>query len=121
MDARVPGGTDTQPFSLATSRMYSFDVAQVMNVRAASPCFDVAGIARFQLQSQVGAPLKLPVGISAKPTLSATVDCFLSYSSPPATVASIHMPQWPLANSARFSLKPFEVAPSGPSAFRMSA
>ena len=101
--------------------MYSFDVAQVTKVRAASFCFDVVGIARFQLHSQVGAPLKLPVGIGANPTLSETVDCFLSYSSPPATVASIHMPQWPLANSARFSLNPFDVAPGGPSAFRMSS
>src|SRR5580698_1279322 len=101
---RVPGGTDTQPFSLATSSIYAFEVAQVMKVRAASFCFEVAGMLRFQLHSQVGAPLKLPVGIAAKPTLSATLDCFLSYSMPPATVASIHMPQWPLSNSARFSL-----------------
>src|ERR1700722_5963556 len=100
--------------------MYSLEVAQLMNVRAGSCCFDETGIARFQLHSQVGAPLKLPVGMGAKPTLSATCDCFLSYSRSPATVASIHMPQCPLANSARFSLKPLEVAPGGPSAFRIS-
>ena len=99
--------------------MYSFDVAQLTKVRAASPCLLEAGMARFQLHSQVGAPLNVPTGIGAKPTLSATCDCFLSNSRPAATVASIHMPQWPLANSARFSLKPLEEAPGGPSAFMM--
>ncbi len=117
----MPGGTDTQPFSLATSAMYSLDVAQVTKCGAASFCLEVAGMPRFQLHSQVGAPLKLPLGMGAKATLSDTCDCFLSYNRPPATVASIHMPQCPLANSARFSLKPLEVAPGGPSAFRMSA
>ncbi len=76
-------------------------------------------MARFQDQSQVGAPWKLPVGMGAKATLSATCDCLVSNSMPPATVASIHMPQWPEAKRARFSLKPLEAAPGGPSALRM--
>src|ERR687894_634375 len=94
--------------------MYSFDVAHVMKARAASCCFDVAGTARFQLHSQVGPPVKSPVGMGAKPTRSATWLCFGSYSSPAATVASIQRPQRPPANNARFSLKPLEVAPGGP-------
>ncbi len=57
--------------------------------------------------------------MGAKPTLSATWLCLGSNSMPPATVASIHMPQWPLAKRARFSLKPLELAPGGPSALRM--
>ena len=34
-----------------------------------------------------------------------------------ATVASIHIAHLPELNSARFSLKPFELAPGGPAAF----
>src|SRR5215213_3072954 len=94
--------------------MYSFDVAQVMKARAASCCFEVAGIARFQLHSQVGPPVKSPVGMGAKPTRSETCDCFGSYNSPAATLAPTQMPQRPPANKARFSLKPLEVAPGGP-------
>ena len=100
---------------------YSLEVAQVTNCRAASACLEDAGMARFQDHSQVGPPLKLPVGAAAKPTWSATWDCFLSYTVPAALVASIHMPQRPEENSARFSLKPLDDAPCGPSALRMSA
>ena len=74
----MPGGTATQPFSCATSWMYSFDVAQVVKVFAASFCFEEAGMPRFQLQSQVGPPLKSPTGIGAKAILSATCDCLVS-------------------------------------------
>ena len=110
----MPGGADTQPFSLAASWMYSLDVAQVTKVRAASFCLEEVGMLKFQLHSQVGAPLKSPVGMGAKPTFSATWLCFGSYSNPAATVASTHMPQRPLANRARFSLNPLLVAPGGP-------
>ena len=77
-------------------------------------------MARFQLHNQVGPPVNGPVGMGAKPTLSATCDCLVSNNIPPATVASIHMPHLPLANSARFSLNPLDDAPGGPSALRMS-
>ena len=117
----MPGGTDTQPFSLATSWMYSFDVAQVTKVRAASCLLRRGGDREVPAPQPGRAALEAAGRHRREADLVGDLDCFLSYSRPPATVASIHMPQWPLANSARFSLKPLEVAPGGPSAFRMSS
>ena len=91
-------------------------VAQEMNFSAASTLFEPEGIASDHAQSQLPR-LPLPSsGASAKPTLSATVES-LPVTKDAATVASIHMPHLPELNSARFSLKPFEDAPGGPSAF----
>src|SRR3569832_481375 len=88
-----------------------------MNFSAASVFLEPAGIARFQAHSQL-AFLPSPVlGASAKPTLSATLESFGLVTKDAATVASIHMPHLPALNSARFSLKPFELAPGGPASF----
>ena len=88
-----------------------------MNFSAASTFCEPAGMASDQAQSQL-AFLPLPVfGASAKPTLSATEDCFGSVTKDAATVASIHMAHLPEFKSARFSLKPFEEAPGGPASF----
>src|ERR687883_213357 len=82
-----------------------------MNFSAASVFFEPAGIARFHAHSQL-AFLPSPVlGASAKPTLSATLESFGLVTKDAATVASIHMPHLPALNSARFSLKPLELAP----------
>src|ERR1700750_467174 len=91
-----------------------------MNFSAASVFFEPAGIARFQAQSQL-AFLPSPVlGASAKPTLSATLDSLGLVTKDAATVASIHMAHLPALNSARFSLKPLELAPGGPAALNRS-
>src|SRR5580692_4031145 len=88
-----------------------------MNFSAASTFFDPAGIARFQAHSQL-AFLPSPVfGAKAKPTLSATLESLGFVTKEAATVASIHIAHLPALNSARFSLKPLELAPGGPAAF----
>src|SRR3954462_13592784 len=88
-----------------------------MNFSAASAFFEPAGISRFQGPSQL-AFLPGPVlGASAKPTLSATLESFGLVTKEAATVASIHIAHLPEMNSAKFSLKPFELAPGGPAAF----
>src|SRR6201986_1377344 len=88
-----------------------------MNFSAASTFFEPAGIARFQAQSQL-AFLPSPVlGASANPTLSAPLEPFGLVTNEAATVASIHIAHLPALNSARFSLKPFELAPGGPASF----
>src|SRR6476659_2459108 len=85
-----------------------------MNFSAASTFFEPAGMARFQAQSQFAFFPRPLFGASAKPTLSATVDCFGSVTNDAATVASIHLPHLQALNKARFSLKPLELAPGGP-------
>src|SRR6267378_7160404 len=88
-----------------------------MNFSAAATFLEPAGIARFHAHSQL-AFLPNPVfGASAKPTLSATWDSLGLVTKDAATVASIHIAHLPELNSARFSLKPFELAPGGPAAF----
>src|SRR5215472_7932710 len=88
-----------------------------MNFSAAWTFCEPAGMASDQAQSQFE-PLQVTAqGAGAKPTLSATLDCFGSVTKEAATVASIHMPHLPELNSARFSLKPLEEAPGGPAAF----
>src|SRR6266567_328191 len=88
-----------------------------MNFSAASDFFEPAGIARLQAHSQL-AFLPSPVlGASAKPTLSATLESFGLVTKDAATVASIHIAHLPALNSARFSLKPLELAPGGPACF----
>src|SRR6202035_136778 len=88
-----------------------------MNLPAASTFYERAGIARFHAHSQL-AFLPSPVfGASAKPTLSATLESFGLVAMEAATVASIHIAHLPESNSARFSLKPFELAPGGPAVF----
>src|SRR5579862_4768107 len=87
-----------------------------MNFSASATLLEPAGMASDHAHSQLPR-LPLPSsGARAKPTLSATVES-LPVTKPAATVASIHMPHLPELNSARFSLKPFEEAPGGPSAF----
>src|SRR4029077_9540179 len=91
-----------------------------MNFSAASAFFDPAGTASVQAQSQF-APLPRPaVGASAKSTLSATLDSLGLLTKEAATVASIHIPHLPALKRARFSLKPFVLAPGGPAAFMRS-
>ncbi len=88
-----------------------------MNFSAASTFLEPAGIARLQAQSQLAFLPRPLFGASAKPTLSATLDSFGLVTKDAATVASIHMPHLPELNSARFSLKPLELAPGGPASF----
>jgi hypothetical protein len=92
-------------------------VAQAMNFSAASTFFEPAGIARFHAHSQLAFFPSPAFGASAKPTLSATVDSFGLVTKDAATVASIHIAHLPELNSARFSLKPLELAPGGPASF----
>src|SRR5262249_62301750 len=88
-----------------------------MNFSAASTFFEPAGIARFQAHNQF-AFLPRPVfGANAKPTLPATLESLGLVTNDAATVASIHIAHLPALNNARFSLKPFELAPGGPSFF----
>src|SRR5271163_958982 len=87
-----------------------------MNFSAASILAEPAGTASDQAHSQLPRLPRPLSGASAKPTLSATLES-LPVTMPAATVASIHIPHLPALNSARFSLKPFEDAPGGPSAF----
>src|SRR5262249_51552958 len=92
-------------------------VAQAMNFCAASVFCEPEGMASDQAHSQLD-PLHVTAhGAGANPTLSGTLDSFGLVTKEAATVASIHMPHLPASNSARFSLKPFEVAPGGPSLF----
>ena len=111
---RVPVGTAAQPLVLATSSMYSFEVAQLTNFCAAS-CFLVPdGTASAQAHSQL-APFGVTiVGACANATLSATLDCFGSVMNDAAMVASIHMPHLPSLYSARISLKLLADEPGGP-------
>ena len=88
-----------------------------MNFSAASAFFELAGTARLQAQSQLPRLPRPLSGASAKPTLSATWLDFGSVTIEAATVASIHIAHLPCWNSARFSLKPFDEAPSGPASF----
>src|SRR4030088_3450977 len=88
-----------------------------MNFSAAATFFDPAGIARFQAQSQLAFLPSPAFGASAKPTLLATLESFGLVTNDAATVASIHIAHLPALKSARFSLKPFELAPGGPAAF----
>src|SRR3954464_6879922 len=88
-----------------------------MNFSAASIFLEPAGTARFHAHSQLAFLPKPVFGASAKPTLSATLESFGLVTKDAATVASIHMPHLPALNSARFSLKPFELAPGGPACF----
>src|ERR1700710_2630854 len=88
-----------------------------MNFCAASAVFEPAGMARFHAQSQLAFFPNPAFGASAKPTLSATLESFGLVTIEAATVASIHIAHLPELNSARFSLKPFELAPGGPAAF----
>src|SRR3954467_3435126 len=88
-----------------------------MNFWAASTFCEPAGMASDQAHSQLPR-LPSPVsGASAKPTLSATLESFGLVTKDAATVASIHIAHLPALNSARFSLKPFELAPGGPACF----
>src|SRR5215813_14256689 len=91
-----------------------------MNLTAASTFFDPAGTARFQAHSQLAFLPRPALGASAKPTLSATWESLGLVTNEAATVASIHMAHLPELNSARFSLKPLELAPGGPAAFMTS-
>src|SRR5262249_11932180 len=91
-----------------------------MNFSAASTFFDPAGMARFQAQSQLAFLPRPAFGASAKPTLSATLESLGLVTNDAATVASTHMPHLPALNRARFSLKPFELAPGGPASFMSS-
>src|SRR6202166_5309056 len=84
---------------------------------AASSFFEPAGIARFHAHSQFAFFPSPAFGASAKPTLSATFESFGLVTMDAATVASIHIAHLPESNSARFSLKPFELAPGGPAVF----
>src|SRR4030088_673370 len=88
-----------------------------MNFCAASTFFEPAGMARFHAQSQLEFFPSPVFGANAKPTLSPTVEWFELVPKEAATVASIHIAHLPELNSARFSLKPFELAPGGPAAF----
>src|SRR5205814_6258717 len=88
-----------------------------MNFSAAGTFFEPAGIARFHAQSQLAFFPNPAFGASAKPTLSATLESFGLVTKEAATVASIHIAHLPELNSAKFSLKPFELAPGGPAAF----
>src|SRR3979490_965386 len=88
-----------------------------MNFSAAATFFEPAGIARFQAHSQLAFLPSPAFGASAKPTWSATWESLGLVTKDAATVASIHIPHLPELNSARFSLKPFELAPGGPAAF----
>src|ERR1700685_135418 len=91
-----------------------------MNFSAASVLLVPAGTASDHAQSQLAFLPSPSLGAGAKPTWSATFDCFGSVTNPAATVASIHMPHLPSLNKARFSLKPFDDAPGGTSAFSRS-
>src|SRR5207237_3013490 len=88
-----------------------------MNFAAAAVSFEPAGIARFHAHSQLAFLPSPAFGASAKPTLSATLESLGLVTKEAATVASIHIAHLPELNSARFSLKPFELAPGGPAAF----
>src|SRR5882672_8806533 len=88
-----------------------------MNFSAAAVFFEPAGIARFHAHSQFAFLPKPALGASAKPTLSATLESFGLVTEAAATVASIHIAHLPELNSARFSLKPLELAPGGPAVF----
>src|SRR5712664_3391722 len=88
-----------------------------MNFSAAATFFEPAGIARFHAHSQLAFFPSPAFGASAKPTLSATCESLGFVTKEAATVASIHIAHLPELNSARFSLKPFELAPGGPAAF----
>src|SRR5215831_3973061 len=88
-----------------------------MNFSAASTFFEPAGIARFHAHSQFAFLPRPVLGASAKPTLSATLESFGLVTNDAATVASIHIAHLPALNNARFSLKPFELAPGGPASF----
>src|SRR6185503_10290850 len=79
--------------------------------------FEPAGIARFHAHSQLAFLPSPAFGASAKPTLSATCESLGLVTKEAATVASIHIAHLPELDSARFSLKPFELAPGGPAAF----
>src|SRR5215217_2408232 len=72
VDLRVPGGADTQPASLPTSVMYSFDVAHFTKDFAASTFFDEFGIARAQAQNHPEPLLVTSTGAAVKAVLSAT-------------------------------------------------
>ena len=85
-----------------------------MKVLAASGASEEVGMASAQDHSQFEPLGCLSTGAWAKPSLSATCDCCGSNSRPAATVASTHIAHLPVENSARFSLKPFELAPGGP-------
>ena len=74
-------------------------------------------MASDQAHSQLAFLPRPVLGASAKPTLSATVESLGLVTKEAATVASIHMAHLPALNSARFSLKPLEVAPGGPASF----
>src|SRR3982074_3955945 len=82
-----------------------------MNFSARGACFEPAGIARFHAHSQLAFLPSPAFGASAKPTLSATLESFGLVTNDAATVASIHIAHLPALKSARFSLKPFELAP----------
>src|ERR1700704_316169 len=88
-----------------------------MNFSAAATFFEPVGMARLHAQSQLEFFPSPAFGASAKPTLSATFESFGLVTKDAATVASIHIAHLPALNSARFSLKPLELAPGGPAAF----
>src|SRR3979409_1031362 len=88
-----------------------------MNFCAASTFFEPAGMARFHAQSQLEFFPSPVFGANAKPTLSATCESLGLGTKDAAPAASIHIAHLPELNSARFSLKPFELAPGGPAAF----
>src|SRR5262249_16498244 len=100
--------------------MYSLEVAQSANFSAAPGALAFCGIANTQLHSQCEPLGVTAMGALANATLSATCDCVLSYKGPASELASIHIAPLPLSNSATFSLKPFERAAGGPSAFMRS-
>src|ERR1700732_4854117 len=91
-----------------------------MNFSAASIFFEPAGMARFQAQSQLAFLPRPVLGASANPTLSATLESLGLVTKDAAAVASIHIPHLPALKRARFSLKPFELAPGGPASFMRS-
>ena len=66
-------------------------------------------MASVQAHSQLAFLPSPAFGASAKPTLSATLDSFGSVTKDAAIVASIHIAHLPELNSARISLKPFEL------------
>src|ERR1700674_1853741 len=87
-----------------------------MNFSATATFFEPAGMARFHAHSQLAFLPSPAFGASAKPTLSATLESLGLVTKEAATVASIHIAHLPASNKARFSLKPFELAPGGPEA-----
>ena len=96
--------------------MYSFDVAQARNFFAASGDFDVFGIASAHDHNQCepfGVTLDRCGGEVDLVDHRAGATCCRAARAP--TVASIHIAHLPVDISVRFSLKPFELAPGGPS------